>query len=79
MLAPRTVRLWCGVHTWSSLMCTLFLLVLCLTGLPLIFHDEIEHFSAGRVDPPELAAGAPRISVDRAAEIARTRIPGSSS
>jgi uncharacterized iron-regulated membrane protein len=77
MLAPRTVRLWCGVHTWSSLMCTLFLLVLCLTGLPLIFHDEIEHFSAGRVDPPELAAGAPRISVDRAAEIARTRIPGS--
>jgi uncharacterized iron-regulated membrane protein len=77
MWAPRTVRLWCGVHTWSSLICTLFLLVLCLTGLPLIFHDELDHFSAGSVEPPELPAGTPRISVDRAAEIARDRVPGS--
>ena len=36
------VRAWYLVHKWTSLVCTLFLLMLCLTGLPLIFHDEIE-------------------------------------
>ena len=30
------------MHKWSSLVCTAFLLMLCLTGLPLIFHDEID-------------------------------------
>lgn len=33
----RSGRLWSVVHTWSSLVATAFLLVLCLTGLPLIF------------------------------------------
>lgn len=30
------------LHKWSSLVCTAFLLMLCVTGLPLIFHDEID-------------------------------------
>lgn len=30
------------MHKWSSLVCTAFLLMLCVTGLPLIFHDEID-------------------------------------
>jgi uncharacterized iron-regulated membrane protein len=33
---------WYLVHKWTSLVCTAFLLMLCLTGLPLIFHDEID-------------------------------------
>lgn len=37
-----TIRAWFLVHKWSSLICTLFLLMLCVTGLPLIFHDEID-------------------------------------
>jgi uncharacterized iron-regulated membrane protein len=37
--------LWFLVHKWTSLICTLFLLMLCLTGLPLIFHDEIDYFT----------------------------------
>ena len=41
-MQPTTVRAWSGVHTWTSLVCTVFLLMLCLTGLPLIFHDEID-------------------------------------
>lgn len=36
------IKSWFLVHKWSSLISTLFLLMLCLTGLPLIFHDEIE-------------------------------------
>ncbi|SDV46242.1 PepSY-associated TM helix domain-containing protein [Chitinasiproducens palmae] len=38
----RTRRIWQSVHTWSSLACAVLLLLLCLTGLPLIFHDEID-------------------------------------
>ncbi len=41
-MKARTVRVWSWLHRWSSLLCTLFLLMLCLTGLPLIFHDEID-------------------------------------
>jgi uncharacterized iron-regulated membrane protein len=77
MLAPHTVRLWCGIHTWSSLICTLFLLVLCLTGLPLIFHDELDRLFSDVAEAPDLPAGAPRIDVDRVAAIARARMPGS--
>ncbi|MDF8335095.1 PepSY-associated TM helix domain-containing protein [Novosphingobium cyanobacteriorum] len=40
-----TIRWWEWAHRWSSLVCTLFLFVLCLTGLPLIFHDEIDALS----------------------------------
>ncbi|CAN7572306.1 PepSY domain-containing protein [Phenylobacterium sp. LjRoot219] len=42
MLRQETVRAWQAVHTWTSLVCTVFLLMLCLTGLPLIFHHEID-------------------------------------
>lgn len=37
-----TIRFWEWTHRWSSLVCTLFLFLLCLTGLPLIFHEEID-------------------------------------
>lgn len=36
------IKKWVWVHKWSSLVCTAFLLMLCITGLPLIFHDEID-------------------------------------
>ncbi|HMM77276.1 MAG TPA: PepSY domain-containing protein [Gammaproteobacteria bacterium] len=41
-MSPATLRKWSLIHTWTSLVCTLFLFMLCLTGLPLIFHDEID-------------------------------------
>lgn len=40
-MTRRAVRAWVWVHRWSSLVCTLFALLLCLTGLPLIFKDEL--------------------------------------
>lgn len=55
---------WYWLHKWSSLACTLFLLVVCVTGLPLIFIDEIsEHW---RGDPPqaELPAAAGMADLD---------------
>ncbi|MFV0624002.1 PepSY-associated TM helix domain-containing protein [Sphingomonas sp. ac-8] len=44
-----TVRAWYLVHKWTSLVCTAFLLMLCVTGLPLIFHDEIDRLSGADV------------------------------
>ncbi len=41
-MTRRTIRLWYLTHKWTSLACTAFLLMLCVTGLPLIFHDEID-------------------------------------
>ena len=40
-MQASSLRLWYQVHKWTSLICTIFLLILCLTGLPLIFHDEL--------------------------------------
>ena len=54
----NTLRAWFHVHRWSSLVCTLFLLLLCVTGLPLIFWHEILHLTGGE---PELAA-APAVA-----------------
>jgi uncharacterized iron-regulated membrane protein len=55
-----TIRAWYVTHKWTSLICTLFLLMLCVTGLPLIFHDEIDALSG----EPDAAAfrGAPSSS-----------------
>ncbi len=44
-MTSSTIRIWYLVHKWTSLICTAFLLMLCLTGLPLIFHDEIDRMS----------------------------------
>jgi uncharacterized iron-regulated membrane protein len=43
----KAVKIWSRVHTWSSVTSTMFLLILCVTGLPLIFHDEIEAIDGG--------------------------------
>lgn len=41
-MTSSSIRTWYLVHKWASLVCTLFLLMLCTTGLPLIFGDEVE-------------------------------------
>lgn len=37
-----SLQIWDSIHRWSSLICTISLLILCLSGLPLIFHEEIK-------------------------------------
>lgn len=68
------IRLWSLIHKWTSLICTVFLLLLCLTGLPLIFHEEIEHLS-GEAEAPALPAGTPELSMDRIVEAALAHQP----
>lgn len=50
-MSRAAVKGWYLVHKWTSIICTGFLLMLCLTGLPLIFHDEIDAIAGG---PPPL-------------------------
>ena len=40
-----TIRTWFLIHKWTSIVCTAFLLMLCVTGLPLIFHHEIDELT----------------------------------
>ena len=44
-MTRRNIRIWYVTHKWSSIVSTLFLLMLCITGLPLIFHEEIDRFA----------------------------------
>lgn len=39
------IRRWYLVHKWTSIVCTAFLLMFCVTGLPLIFHHEIDELT----------------------------------
>lgn len=41
-MTRTAIRRWYFLHKWTSIVSTLFLLMLCATGLPLIFHDEVE-------------------------------------
>lgn len=77
-MRASTIRGWYIVHKWTSLVSTLFLLLLCVTGLPLIFHEEIDHVLGYRAAPPELpeVSGARRASVDAMIADAQRRHPG---
>lgn len=70
-------RSWYAVHKWTSLICTVFMLMLCITGLPLIFSHEIDHLSGHAVEPPELPVGTPmRGDLDAIVADALARHPG---
>jgi uncharacterized iron-regulated membrane protein len=74
-MKARTIRTWYRVHKWTSLVCTAFLLLLCLTGLPLIFHHELDHLLGNGIEPPEMAAGTPKADLDRVVVAGKARYP----
>jgi len=71
----QRIKTWAWVHKWSSLVCTVFMLLLCITGLPLIFHHEIGHLLGTEVEAPKMPAGTPRVSLDRVLEVAKAQHP----
>lgn len=64
------------IHRWSSLICTAFLLLLCVTGLPLIFSHEIDALTGKHFEPAQLAAGAQPVAADTVVAAALERHPG---
>ena len=75
MLTARSLKVWSWLHKWCSLVSTVFMLLLCLTGLPLIFHHEIGHLLGTEVEAPEMAASTPRASLDTVLAAARKLYP----
>jgi uncharacterized iron-regulated membrane protein len=75
-MKSTTIRRWSQVHTWSSLVCTLFLLLLALTGLPLIFHHELEHLLGEAPQLQSLPAGTAHLSLQELVEAAERHRPG---
>lgn len=62
-LSSNSLRRWYLVHKWTSLICTAFLLLLCVTGLPLIFHAEIDALTrAPKLS--EAASASARVELD---------------
>lgn len=74
--SSSSVKTWFLIHKWTSLVCTVFMLLLCVTGLPLIFSHEIDHALGHAVEPPRLEGSARRADLDRIVEDARARTPG---
>jgi uncharacterized iron-regulated membrane protein len=76
MASSRAIRLWSHVHTWTSLVSMIFLLMLCVTGLPLIFHHEIDDLLEDKIEAPAKPADTPVLSLDRLISAAQQRFPG---
>ena len=74
-MSPKSLRRWSWVHKWTSLVCTVFMLLLCITGLPLIFSHEINDWLHSDIRPQTVAAGTPNASMDRVLAAAQERHP----
>ncbi|WP_330115310.1 PepSY domain-containing protein [Pseudomonas sp. JS3066] len=75
-MQSRTIRRWSVIHTWTSLICTVFLLMLALTGLPLIFHHELEHLLGEAPELREMAPDTPHLGLQQLVEAAQRHRPG---
>lgn len=69
-------RRWFWVHKWTSLICTLFLLLICLTGLPLVLREEIGDLLDDSLPYASVPAGTPNVSLDRLVATSREMYPG---
>ncbi|MFT4025806.1 MAG: PepSY domain-containing protein [Novosphingobium sp.] len=72
-MKQKAIRRWYLFHKWTSLICTLFMLLLCVTGLPLIFSDEIDALTS-----PAMASApaGPPAALDAIVAKARKLHPG---
>ena len=75
-MTPVNLRRWSWTHKWSSLVSTVFMLLLCVTGLPLIYHHEIIHALGNDVAAPVMPADTPRAGVDQVIAAGMAAYPG---
>jgi uncharacterized iron-regulated membrane protein len=74
-LSAKTVRSWYRIHKWASLICTALLLMACVTGLPLVFQDELDAWLQPHVAPARVEVGAPAATLDPMIVQAQSRFP----
>lgn len=75
-MSARSLRLWVWVHKWTSLVCMVFMLLLCLTGLPLIFTHEIHHLAGDEIEAQAMPEGTPRANLEHVVSAAQAYRPG---
>jgi uncharacterized iron-regulated membrane protein len=73
--SAKTVRVWYRVHKWASLLCTALLLMACVTGLPLVFDQELDAILQPHVAPSSNQAGAPTASLDEMVRQTQVKFP----
>ena len=71
MADTATLRKLYFIHKWSSLICAFFLLIALITGLPLVFKDEIEEGFGNQAVHAAVSEAAPRADLDAILQIAR--------
>ena len=76
-MSNSSLRTWSWIHKWSSLVCTVFMLLLCITGLPLIYHHEIGHLLGNEIEAPVLAPAQAnqRADLDKVIGAGQARYP----
>jgi len=75
-VTAKKVRFWYLVHKWTSLVCTIFLLSECITGLPLIFGEEIFDLTHKHIRPADTPPSAVAASLDNMVAMGRHLYPG---
>ena len=73
-MTPASLRGWRLVHRWTSLICSANLLILCVTGLILVFHHEIEHLMGEGLDTTH-TEGQARLPLQSLVDIAQKADP----
>ncbi|MGV3635310.1 MAG: PepSY-associated TM helix domain-containing protein [Pseudorhodoplanes sp.] len=76
MPSRSAMRIWSRIHTWTSVISTVFILLLCVTGLPLIFNHELTHALYDEVEPAQLPADAPKANLDLVVANGLAKAPG---
>ena len=74
-MTRNAFRRWFWVHKWTSLISTAFLLLICVTGLPLVFRDEIGDWLNKDPAYAVVPEGAPIVSLDDVAATAHKMYP----
>jgi uncharacterized iron-regulated membrane protein len=74
-MTVATFKNWYLIHKWTSLVCTIFLLLLCLTGLPLIFREELAVWLGEAIEAPEHVTTTAPVVLDTLIKDARSRRP----
>jgi uncharacterized iron-regulated membrane protein len=75
-MRAQTIKQWFNIHKWSSLVCTIFLLMLCITGLPLIFTHEIDDYFGAGTEPPAIPGANTSLNKDVILQAALEEKPG---
>ncbi|MFP4606107.1 MAG: PepSY-associated TM helix domain-containing protein [Thiohalospira sp.] len=71
----QRLRMWYRIHKWTGLLSTPFMLLLFITGLPLVFQEEIDHALGYAPEVPPLEESGQRADVDTILADARQRRP----